>query len=411
MGARALRFGVSWAETETSPGTYDWSKLDVIINTAHRLGMSVIPYFCYTPRWAAPEPSDFWAQPPRDPNWFAAFAAAAASRYRGKVLAWGLWNEPDNVYWKGTPGALAAMMIPAARAIGRADPAAGVWMGGLAEGADPFFRGLLASGAEKAVNAVGIHGYPETWDARAADSFYAPQLHAMRQALVSVHSRDDIWLDENGYSDYRYSDRSVSRDVSVPIVYAYEHTPGYQAVMLWREHVDVLASGLASLMGWYRIHDLPQSTRVIGDSNNRFLGLVDIQGREKPDFYALRFYDALFDQPTRSLDGKISVRAGDARDVVVHAIEKQNGDVVVTGWLARPSSSEIAGRGGRARDRRRPVNVQVQFPPGYHFSRVNSYRVSGAIISRRKLSPASSLFVLRDFVLRGDDAEIVVLSR
>jgi hypothetical protein len=233
----------------------------------------------------------------------------------------------------------------------------------------------------------------------------------MRQALASVDSRADIWLDENGYSDYRYSNRSVSRDMQVPMAYGYEHTPAYQAVMLWREHVDVLATGLASLMGWYRIHDLPESTGTIGDANNRFLGIVDVQGREKPDFYALRFYDQLFNQPTRSLDGKVTLLAPGNRDVVVHVIEKRNGDVVVSGWLRRPDSAMPAGDPGLAPDSRPAVNVPVQLPPAYSFSRLTSYRVSGEMISRQKLAPSGSPFVLRDFVLRGGDAAIVVLSR
>ncbi|HEX8926303.1 MAG TPA: beta-galactosidase, partial [Terriglobales bacterium] len=97
VGAKALRFGVSWLETEPQAGQYDWSKLDVIINTAHQQGMPVIPYICYTPQWAATDPNnaEFWNLPPRNAEWFARFASEAATRYKGKVLAWGLWNEPD----------------------------------------------------------------------------------------------------------------------------------------------------------------------------------------------------------------------------------------------------------------------------------------------------------------------------
>ncbi len=123
-GARALRFGVSWVDSEPRPGEYDWSKLDIIINTVYQHGMPVLPYLCYVPRWAssAPQQENYWAFPPRNPEWFARFAAAAAARYKGKVLAWGLWNEPDNVYWKGSPHELGELIWAAAAAIRRADP-------------------------------------------------------------------------------------------------------------------------------------------------------------------------------------------------------------------------------------------------------------------------------------------------
>ena len=402
-GARALRFGVSWLETEPEPGRFDWTKLDRIVAAAHAQGMPILPYLCYTPQWAAVDPKaqDFWAQPPRDPQLFANFAAAVAKRYRGQVLAWGLWNEPDNPsYWKGSPGELAAMIRAASGAIRRADPAAGVWMGGFAEGADAFFHRIVENDrVDRNVNAIGLHGYPETWDARPPSQYYPQEIGEMEEALRSAGDPIDLWADENGYANYRYSARSASRDVDVPIHHAYEHTPAYQAVMLWRDHLEVLASDAASLMGWYRIHDLPAGSKTIGDENNRFLGLVDVRGREKPAFFALRFYDRLFDQPTRSLDDKVVVQPR-FQHAVVHVIEKRNGDVVVTGWM--PDSN------GSARDL--PVHVQVQFPPSYRFRQIRSYKVSGELISDRKLPARGAPFVLRDFAIEASGAAIIVLS-
>ena len=37
-----------------------------------------------------------------------------------------------------------------------------------------------------------------------------------------------------------------------------------------------------SLVTWYRINDLPAGQEVIGDVNNRHLGVVDLHGRPKP---------------------------------------------------------------------------------------------------------------------------------
>ena len=412
-GARALRFGVSWLETEPEPGHFDWSKLDILIGAAAQLNMPVLPYLCYTPKWAATEPDDrdFWAQPPKDPAAFARFAAAVATRYRGKVLAWGLWNEADGVYWKGSPEQLATMIREASAAIRAADPGAGVWMGGLAEGADAFFDRIVEKDrADRSVNAIGLHGYPGTCDARSPGQYYPQQLHAMRQVLDSLHDPVDLWADENGYADYRYSPRSASRDVKVPVIYAYEHTRAYQAVMLWRDHLEVLASGEASLMGWYRLHDLPAGANTIGDENNRFLGLVDVNGREKPAFAALRFYDELFNQPTRSLDAKITTAPRDAASqAVVHVIERRDGQVVVTGWLRPPGPRAAANSDGYAQDKRDPVRLEVHFPPGAAFRRIRTYTVTGKLVSERALPPSTGPFVLRDLVVDGRTAAITVL--
>lgn len=414
VGARALRFGVSWLDTEPQPQSYDWSKLDTIINTAFQQHLPVIPYICYTPNWAASnrDDPDYWGQPPRDPQVFVRFVRAAVSRYKGKVLAWGLWNEPDNVYWKGTPHQLGEMITSAAQAVRESDPAAGVWMGGLAQGADDFFRIIESSDhVDRAVDAIGLHGYPGTWDARTPDQYYSAQLRAMRQLITTDEGSADLWVDENGYANYRYSDRSASRDVNIPVVFAYEHSAEFQAVMLWRDHVEVVASGIASLMGWYRLHDLPPTTNVIGDDNNRFLGLVDVKGREKPSFRALHFYDQLFNEPTRSLDEKVEIQShGPDNHAVVHAIEKKNGDVVVSGWLDNPNPNEVTAHGGLAKDARHIV-VDLKFPPNYRFTRIRRYKVTGERISQQKLAPAGPGFILKNLELKGNSAAVLVLSR
>jgi hypothetical protein len=414
VGARALRFGVSWLDTEPEPQKFDWSKLDTIINTAYKQHLAVIPYICYTPRWAASNPDDreYWSQPPRDPYFFVSFVRAAASRYKGKVLAWGLWNEPDNVYWRGTTHQLGEMIVAAAHAIREADPDAGIWMGGLAQGADDFFRNIETSDhVDRAVDAIGLHGYPGTWDDRAPDQYYPQQLTAMSQIIAADQSTTDVWADENGYANYRYSDRSASRDVDVSIIYGYEHSANFQAEMLWRDHIEVLSTGAASLMGWYRIHDLAPTTTVIGDDNNRFLGFIDAKGRHKPSFRALRFYNQLFNLPTRSLDGKVEfLPHGPDKHVVVHVIEKNNGDVVVSGWLDHPNRNEVTDRTGLAEDTRR-VEGDLKFPPGYRFTKVHRYKVTGERISAQKLSPANPQFVLKQLELKGNSSVVIVLRR
>lgn len=67
-------------------------------------GLTLIPYVCYTPRWAASDAGDdFWRSPPRNPRDFDAFMRTIAARYGGKNHSWELRNHPDNsAYWLGT---------------------------------------------------------------------------------------------------------------------------------------------------------------------------------------------------------------------------------------------------------------------------------------------------------------------
>src|SRR5437868_1711279 len=134
-GTTYLRFAVGWDSTESQPGKYDWSEWDALFALLREAGITPLPYVCYTPRWVHPEDAkDFWRRP-ADPARFARFMSAAAQRYRGQVLSWELWNEPDNEqYWLGTVEQYARLVEAGARAVRAAGPGGRGGVGGVSEG-------------------------------------------------------------------------------------------------------------------------------------------------------------------------------------------------------------------------------------------------------------------------------------
>lgn len=123
-----------------------------------------------------------------------------------------------------------------------------------------------------------------------------------------------------------------------------------------------LASGDVSLMSWYRIDDFPPSEARLGpDGVHHHLGLVDTRGRPKPVFFALKFFNRLFDQPTRAQHERWRSTAGAVSQAVVNVIEKKNGELVLAAWLRDAHEGEVADRSGMAEDRRRET-VSVQLP-------------------------------------------------
>src|SRR5207248_3315024 len=105
------------------------------------------------------------------------------------------------------------------------------------------------------------------------------------------------------------------------------------AQSLGRMLSSILATGQVQLIAWYRIHDLPETTLVIGDVNNRHLGVLDIQGRPKPALRTLSLFNNIFEGDVRSLDGEVVesrlVRSGSQ----VHIFKQRNGSTFVTAWL------------------------------------------------------------------------------
>jgi hypothetical protein len=409
-GARYYRIGVGWDAIETAPDRYDWSRLDRVVAAAERQGVKLLPYVCYTPRWLSDDAQDYWRRPPRDPARFARFMAAAAARYRGRVPSWELWNEPDIPnYWLGTPAQFAQLVRAGARAVRAADPGARVVLAGMAQARSPFLERMLREERlGEVVDVINVHGYLETWDPQPAEA-YRQRLQAVRALVDETAPGRDIWLAEFGYSDYRRSPSQVSDWVRPR--FAYEHTPAYQAVALLKSHVAALASGVPSLVTWYRINDLPGGAGVIGDANNRHLGLRDAAGRPKPALAALRLYNRLFDEPVREVTPVATIARPARTDSVVHVFEESDGDVLVAAWLRTPPAA-AGPRTGMAKDSRNET-VRLRLPPPASPTprELRVYDPSGKLVSTQPL-PASGR--IGDIRLRGDGiylAEVTAMHR
>jgi hypothetical protein len=334
LGVQYLRCAFSWNGIEKEQGKYDWTFWDGLVTAAEENHIGLIPYVAYTPQWAARDPKDFWKQPPRDPALYADFMNRIAARYRGRVRSWEIWNEPDNRdYWTGTAGEFATLVAAAARSIRAADPDAVLVLGGMAYGPGDFFRGLITEHhLDRYVDIIATHGYPETWLNERAEVIFQQWIPAMRQMIAEDQSGADLWINEMGYADYRYSHDKASV-YGVDVFNDYEHTRRYQAVMLFKFFVMALASQQVSLAGWYRIDDFPPSeTRLGSDLVNYHLGVVDDRGKAKPARFALTFFNRFFSTAATATVSPANSTA------VVNIFRSGNHHVIVTGWLRSPSN-------------------------------------------------------------------------
>lgn len=402
-GATLFRFGIGWDAIEEAPDQYDYRFWDELVDIAARRRIKLIPYIAYTPSWIASGATDAWRRPPRDLDRFARFLGVTAARYKGRISAWELWNEPDNdAYWTGSAEEYARLVKAAATELRRVDPESVVVLGGMAKGRSPFFEELaLRHGVMGYVDVVNIHGYLETWSNDRIEA-YPAWIDAV--AALLPRPGPDLWLAEFGYSSHRYSERQASA-WGVDIVDAGEHTPERQARALFESHVLALASGELSLTAWYRIRDLPSAEPVIGDDNNRYLGIIDEGGRRKPAFFALRLYTRLFSALTRLASADAPEPRAGGSDRRVYVFETKPGDAIVVGWLRSRTRGEVADTSGRAQDERLE-RARVHLPGAYHS--MTTYDVEGRVLTAfcGTIGPD-----LEGIELRGDRVFIATLGR
>jgi hypothetical protein len=108
-----------WRYVEPSPGSYNWSFCDQMLEMAQRYGVSLLINLAYEPNWVNIDSRDAV-------DAYARFARAAVERYRDSIKFWQIWNEPNGGFWNSTPGQYARFLVAASKAIHEADPQAKV---------------------------------------------------------------------------------------------------------------------------------------------------------------------------------------------------------------------------------------------------------------------------------------------
>jgi GH35 family endo-1,4-beta-xylanase len=148
-------------------------------------------------------------------NYFANFMTSLATRYKGQVAAYEIWNEPNlNYEWgylEPDPATYTEMLKTAYTAIKAIDPDALVISGGLSTTGDgsetaygdlAYLQGMYDAGAKGYFDALGSHpyGYGQSPDTVHPDGL---SLSRVAQQYEVMQANDDgetpIWITEVGW--------------------------------------------------------------------------------------------------------------------------------------------------------------------------------------------------------------------
>lgn len=93
--------GTRWRELETAKGIWNWKLMDTLVNNAYAHGQDIIYTMGQTPTWASARPTESAsygagaAAEPADLQDWRDYIHAVASRYKGKIRYFEIWNEWD----------------------------------------------------------------------------------------------------------------------------------------------------------------------------------------------------------------------------------------------------------------------------------------------------------------------------
>ncbi len=166
--------GTAWSQIELEPGVYKWDNLEGILENAQSKDMKdILMVLGTTPKWNAKKISDTdYPQPgaasaPKDLDAWDAWVTEVATRYKGRITSYQIWNEANlKNFWNGTPEEMADLTKRAYDIIKKIDPDALVVSASpstrLTASFDKFFPAYLKALAAKdwPVDVIGIHTYP-----------------------------------------------------------------------------------------------------------------------------------------------------------------------------------------------------------------------------------------------------------
>lgn len=132
IGSLGKGAGTGWRYLEPARGVYNWYGTDLYVEAAERHGVDVLYTFYGTPQWASARPEEpcdggpiGCAAPPTDIHDWENFVRALATRYKGRIKVYELWNEPTTqLEWSGTYAELIKLAKSAYLIIKSIDPGA-----------------------------------------------------------------------------------------------------------------------------------------------------------------------------------------------------------------------------------------------------------------------------------------------
>lgn len=259
LGAARLRTHLSWADFHMpeGPAWYDW----LIPRLARQLDL--LPCIHYTPPSLSRTGST--SGPPERLQDLADFVDLVIDRYGEHFTHLELWNEPNNLLdwdWRIDQGwQLFAEMVGAAAHWTNQRGKKAV-LGAPCPFDLNWFDLMGQYGVLSQVSAVGIHGFPGTWDSENGIwQGWAELIGQARDLLAHYNPEAEVWITEAGYSTWRHDE--------------------LEQVRRFLEAYDTSADRLY----WYSLSDLPPEAEIQEgrqfDIRHYHVGMLDFRGRDK----------------------------------------------------------------------------------------------------------------------------------
>ncbi|MDR2019237.1 MAG: hypothetical protein LBQ14_00550 [Treponema sp.] len=195
LGSVWIRRTFDWEDIEPEEGRWDFAEWDAYVDGAKAAGKKILATLAYDVGWIYGEREARRHIIPEKIPCYLRYVETVVRRYRGRIDAFEIWNEPNNpfYFWKGPDRDFFELARAAAAKIKEIDPAVPVAAAGFWLAPRSFIRGMFEAGAMDQVDILSFHPYAGS--PRGALRAYDRLL----KIIEPYHFKGRIWITEIGF--------------------------------------------------------------------------------------------------------------------------------------------------------------------------------------------------------------------
>jgi len=194
FGAVWIRTTARWSRIEKQEGVWDFEYWDTYVDKAKAAGKKVILILAFDNPWLYSDNREHRNLAEREIPYFCNYVEQMVNRYRGRVDAFEIWNEPNWFFWKGTNEHFYALSAAAAKRAKEVDPDAVILAGSTFRVHRGFLRGMFKAGGFENTDGISVHPY-------ASDALHTvKQVDKLRKIMREFNYDKPIWVTEVGYA-------------------------------------------------------------------------------------------------------------------------------------------------------------------------------------------------------------------
>jgi hypothetical protein len=296
VGVEWVRMPVRWQWLEPQRGDFFWERYESRVDQARGAGLELLAVLGGTPLWssgidrrALPRGVDWDSFEPRETRDFAAYVYRVVERFRGRIGAYEMMNEPNSpAHWNPRPNAsrFIELLCAGYLAAKYADPNAVIVAGGLngnglslgweAPESRDFLKAIYAGQGARCFDVMAIHPFAHPTE----NGIVALQswIDETKRFMTAQGDRRELWLTETGWSSGRslWGHTTISEEQQAAWVGAiYQGVVGPQKIFWYNFKEDRAdPTDPEAQWGWLR-YDLTPKPAFKTFSDLRRLGVTD----------------------------------------------------------------------------------------------------------------------------------------